>query len=553
MPTAEPGLFAGVILLLAAAGAAAETYGYALSQGIQLTADAAQQLEGSLHTNPGDLFARARLVGYYSAHAAHDSVMREARLRQIEWLIANAPECPVLHEPAARLQPTDFAAPYAGYEGTLRHAWQQQLDARPDDARVTENAYRSLGAVDARENTAEKSVPYLKRLRALEPGEPQWAADLATLYTFALLRGAAPGAPPAAKQFQAAVTAELEKSNDAAVVGYVGMAVYGGAIMAPAQQSPERAAFVTLGESLLRRAAELNPKNPGWSRALSAAPPKTSAELSVLITGALSTSDLWPGGAVREMAVPPGAVRIPSDKLRLQGATASSRNIVDVHPIPQAAVGAGCSVQFDVLVAADGRVERVEVAGFDRLNLPFEESERDWLRELKYQPTLANGSPVEVVARFDQKCPRSNAGTVGVVGGVPGGVPGGATGRVLGGIIGPIHGPIPPPPPPRRQAAAEPTVSVAGELMAGQIVTKVEPVYPPLAKNARVQGVVRLSVITDQEGKVESIERIDGPPLLTSAAMDAVKQWVYKPARIDGKPVRVKTEVDVTFTLNTGQ
>jgi TonB family protein len=554
MPTARSSRLAGVILLLAAASAAAETYGYALTQGIHLTTDAAQQIEASLHTNPGDLFARTRLLGYYSAHAAQDSAMREARLRQIEWFIANAPACPVLYEPAARLQPADFAAPYAGYEETLRHAWQQQVDAKPDDARVTENAYRSLGAVDARENTAEKSVPFLKRLRVLDPGEPQWAADLASLYGFALLRGAAPGAAPAAKRFQAAVAADLEKSNDAAVVGYVGIVIYDGTLMYPAQESPERTAFLTLGEKLLRRAAELNPKNPGWSRVLSAPPPKTIAEFAALITGTLSASDLWRGGEVREMAVPPGAVRVASDKLRLQGATAAGRNIVtpvDIRPIPQGAIGAGCSVQFGVLVAANGRVERVEVAGFDRLNLPFEESERDSLRELNYQPTLVNGNPVEAVARFERKCPPSTAGTVtGVAGGIRGGVAGGATGGVPSGMIGSIP---PPPPPPRRQAAGEPSVSFSGKVMAGQIVTKVEPVYPPVAKNARVQGVVRLSVIIDQEGKVESIERIDGHPLLTSAAIDAVKQWVYKPAQIDGKPVRVKTEVDVTFTLNTGQ
>jgi len=103
--------------------------------------------------------------------------------------------------------------------------------------------------------------------------------------------------------------------------------------MAPAQQSPERTAFLTLGELLLRRAAELNPKNLGWSRALSAAAPKTSAEFSALITGTLSASDLWPGGEVREMAVPRGAVRIPSDQLRLQGATPAGRNIVDVRKV----------------------------------------------------------------------------------------------------------------------------------------------------------------------------------------------------------------------------
>jgi len=551
MPTIRSCLLAGVLVLFAAVRASAQTYGYTLIQGMKLTAEAAEQLEATLRTNRGDLAARARLLGYYSAHAASDSAMREARLRQIEWLIANAPACPLLHEPAARLQPADFAAPFAEYEETLRQAWQQQVDARPDDAAVVENAYRSLGAVDARENAGEKSVPYLKRLRALEPGDPKWAADLATLYSFALLRVAAPAAPLATRQFQAAAAADLDKSNDAAVVGYVGIAIYDGTRMAPVEQSPQRTAFLTLGESLLRRAAELNPKNPGWSRALSAAPPKTNAELGALITATLTTSDLWPGGEVREMVVPPGAVRVPADKLHFQSAAAARPgikviDIVDEHPIPPlSAIGAGCSVQFDVLVGADGTVARVEVAGFDRLNLPFEELERDALREFKYQPTLVNGHPVEAVARFERKCPPADARTVT---GVVGGVPGGTTGR-LDGVIG---GAPPPPPQPLRQASGATQIFVAGNVIAAQMVTKVEPVYPELAKKARVQGVVRLSAIIDEEGKVESLERIDGSPLLTPAAIDAVRQWVYKPTQINGKPVKVKTEIDVNFTLKTG-
>lgn len=408
MRTPSCGLIA-VLLFSFAARASAQTYRYALIQGNQLTAEAAQQLEASLQRNPGDLAARVRLLGYYSARAARDSGMREARLREIEWLIANAPACPALHEPAARLQPADFAAPFAGYEETLRHAWQQQVDARPNDARVVENAYRSLAAVDSRENSGEKSVPYLKRLRTLDPGDPNWAADLATIYSFALLRIAAPAAPPATRQFQAAVAADLDKSSDAAVVGYVGITIYDGTRMAPVQQSTQRTALLALGESLLRRAAELNPKNPGWSRALSAAPPKTSAELGALITSTMTASDLWPRGAIREMAVPPGAVRVPADKLKIQSTAAAGprlRDSIDELPIPPSAFGAGCSLQFEVLIGADGRVERVEVAGFDRLNLPFEESVRDALREFRYQPTVVNGRPVEAVSRLERKCPR---------------------------------------------------------------------------------------------------------------------------------------------------
>jgi len=97
------GLIAGALALMTAACAAAETYGYALNDGARLTADAAQQLEVSLKTNPDDLIARTRLLGYYSAHAAQAAEMRGARLRQIEWLIGNAPTCPALHETVARL------------------------------------------------------------------------------------------------------------------------------------------------------------------------------------------------------------------------------------------------------------------------------------------------------------------------------------------------------------------------------------------------------------------------------------------------------------------
>jgi protein TonB len=81
-------------------------------------------------------------------------------------------------------------------------------------------------------------------------------------------------------------------------------------------------------------------------------------------------------------------------------------------------------------------------------------------------------------------------------------------------------------------------------------VTKVPPVYPPTAKAARVQGPVQLDVLVGPDGQVLGINTISGPPLLTQAATDAVKQWVYKPYLVNGQPTAFVTTVDVNFTLN---
>jgi len=78
----------------------------------------------------------------------------------------------------------------------------------------------------------------------------------------------------------------------------------------------------------------------------------------------------------------------------------------------------------------------------------------------------------------------------------------------------------------------------------------VTPPYPPLAKRARIQGVVRFTVTIDKEGYVQSLEPVSGHPLLVEAATEAVKQWVYKPTLLNGQPVEVITQIDVNFTLS---
>ncbi|RPJ55315.1 MAG: energy transducer TonB [Acidobacteria bacterium] len=83
-----------------------------------------------------------------------------------------------------------------------------------------------------------------------------------------------------------------------------------------------------------------------------------------------------------------------------------------------------------------------------------------------------------------------------------------------------------------------------------RLIYRVEPVYPPLAMKARVEGVVMLQVTVNEMGVVESVEVASGHPLLVKAAVDAVSQWRYKPTILNGEPVPVKATVTVNFNLH---
>ena len=84
---------------------------------------------------------------------------------------------------------------------------------------------------------------------------------------------------------------------------------------------------------------------------------------------------------------------------------------------------------------------------------------------------------------------------------------------------------------------------------AGYLVKKVNPVYPSMAKSARIQGMVELQLHITPEGVVDKVERLNGQPVLASAAIEAVKQWRYEPARINGKPVDMQTTIKLNFEL----
>ena len=92
-------------------------------------------------------------------------------------------------------------------------------------------------------------------------------------------------------------------------------------------------------------------------------------------------------------------------------------------------------------------------------------------------------------------------------------------------------------------------ITVAGNVQAAKIIRRVSHLYPPMAREARIQGTVRFTAIIGVNGTVMQIQLISGHPLLVQAATDAVRQWTYSPTLVNGVPVEVVTQIDVNFTL----
>jgi protein TonB len=110
---------------------------------------------------------------------------------------------------------------------------------------------------------------------------------------------------------------------------------------------------------------------------------------------------------------------------------------------------------------------------------------------------------------------------------------------------------LPPPPAPAVPplTPANPRIRVDGNLQAAKLVKQVAPVYPPLAKTARVQGAVRFQAIIGKDGVIRNLDVIGGAALLQQAAIDAVKQWTYRPTLLNGQAVEVSTTIEVRFSL----
>ncbi|HLG99214.1 MAG TPA: energy transducer TonB [Bryobacteraceae bacterium] len=116
-------------------------------------------------------------------------------------------------------------------------------------------------------------------------------------------------------------------------------------------------------------------------------------------------------------------------------------------------------------------------------------------------------------------------------------------------------GPMPPPPPPPMvrdppaQLRNSVPIRVGGDVQSANLIRKVIPEYPPLAKSARISGVVRLIGMIARDGTIQHLQLVSGHPLLAHAAMDAVRQWIYRPTLLNGEQVEVIAPIEVYFTL----
>jgi len=157
--------------------------------------------------------------------------------------------------------------------------------------------------------------------------------------------------------------------------------------------------------------------------------------------------------------------------------------------------------------------------------------------------------PDEIAIIKEEDMPPA-ATIAGVVGGVPGGTIGGSLGGVIGGIISnqPLVAP-PPPPPVKKKKAIPKRIRVGGSVQKARLAKRVSPRYPPLARQARIQGTVKLTAIIARDGSVEKLEVGSGHPLLVPSAIEAVRQWRYKPTLLNGVAVEVVTQIDVIFKL----
>jgi len=231
--------------------------------------------------------------------------------------------------------------------------------------------------------------------------------------------------------------------------------------------------------------------------------------------------------------------QVHAERIRVSRDVMSGYVLKKVPPIyPEAARKARVqgTVVLKVQLTKCGDVSNIEMLSGHPMLVPAAiEAVKQW----KYKPYLLDGEPIAVETQVTVNFTLSGKPAAD---GVVGDVPSGAQPGPQGGIVGAVDSSNPLPPPPKR-------VRVSQGVESGLIASKVPPIYPQTAKDAHIQGVVVLRVIVSKEGDVESVELVSGHPELAPAAIEAVKQWKYKPFLLNQQPVEVETQVQVNFTL----
>lgn len=136
---------------------------------------------------------------------------------------------------------------------------------------------------------------------------------------------------------------------------------------------------------------------------------------------------------------------------------------------------------------------------------------------------------------------------VNYTGGVPGGTGVGSRDGIWGSLRASVDSAAPPPPQPPNPSTRHFRPS---NILEGSLIRRVQPSYPTLARTAHIQGSVVLSAVISKAGTIENLQVLSGHPMLVAAAVEAVRQWRYRPYILNNEPVEVETQITVNFTLS---
>jgi TonB family protein len=361
--------------------------------------------------------------------------------------------------------------------------WKQQAAARATETAVLVNAADFLGQPGGDLNEAER---LLVAARGIEPQNLAFRNRLANLYADA-------AAGKLDRAFADRVKLQLQTSTDGMLLGWTGR-------MMVESRVP---AAVELGKELIARAEQ------------NGFPP---APVAKLIPSAVGSSP-----------APPAPI--------LASTPALIDKVEPAYPALARQARIEGIVRLKLTVADDGKVQHIQVVmGHPLLVPPTLEAVKQWV----YSPVPGGGTfqvdvpftlPAREVASSANGFIKTWPKPEGVAGGVPGGVAGGVPGGIPGGVAGSTFR----------------LVQQSEFAQAAKLISKVEPEYPALARQAGVAGSVVLEVTIGEDGKVQTVRNRSGHPLLTAAAITAVRQWAYSPTLIDNQPAVVMTIVTLNF------
>ncbi|WP_321475408.1 TonB family protein [uncultured Paludibaculum sp.] len=448
-----------------------------------------RELEARVAANGEDQDARAQLLERYFAIGSKD-----AYLAQLSWFIEHDPKSPVHQKYPGWLPGSNNIHLDSSELLRLAGLWRDQVAKRPDSVPILLGAAAQAYPIAPRE-----AAGYLVRARQLAPKNTDVADRLEDVYFQALEARLEENSPAAWRTLGDSVVADLEGSTDARLLGKLGRRMAGrmASLPEPTTDPALRELYKAplqyrrLSAQFLSRARQLDPTNEEWKGDGSLMQRQTQLE-TIQVTPVLVT------------------------------ATAAAT-------IPRKAIDAEVSGTMVVAVRVDasGRVESVQaIQGPVLLRGEAEDAVRHWT----FFPRRIGDKavPGEIQVKLDLLARPVDGGDAPVV-----------ASEV----------------PAQPQYAALPsnkpaTVGLEPMVANARLISRPEPVYPPKAKAARIQGVVLLWVTIDVNGKVTSRTVTSGHPMLNPAAIEAVEHSRYRPTLLDGRPVEVATQVEIGFWLD---